>query len=89
MQLDVVAAAPRERRLLIGEAKWGRRPPSQRILTDLIERSQRMPQVAEGWTTQYTLFTREGFSDALKQQADSMDALLISLEQIENVLLEA
>jgi AAA+ ATPase superfamily predicted ATPase len=89
VQLDVVAAVPRERRMLIGEAKWGRRPPSGRILTDLIERSQRMPQVAEGWRTQYALFAREGFSDALKQQANSMDALLISLEQIENVLLEA
>jgi hypothetical protein len=88
VQLDVVAAAPREKRLLIGEAKWGRKPVSRGILTDLIQRSQRMPQVAEGWQTQYALFAREGFTDALHQNAKSLDALLISLAQIESTLFE-
>lgn len=88
VQLDVVAAAPREKRLLIGEAKWGRKKLSRRLLTDLIQRSQRMPQVAGGWRTQYTLFSREGFTDALHRQAKSMDAMLISLDQIESTLLK-
>ncbi|GMQ79363.1 MAG: ATP-binding protein [Anaerolineae bacterium] len=88
VQLDVVAAASREKRLLIGEAKWGRKPLNRRILTDLIQRSQRMPQVAEGWQTQYALFAREGFTDGLQQKAKSLDALLISLDQIESTLLE-
>jgi AAA+ ATPase superfamily predicted ATPase len=87
VQLDMVAAAPREKRLLIGEAKWGRKPLSRRLLLDLIQRSQRMPQVAEDWRTQYALFAREGFTDALHQQAKSMDAMLISLDQIESTLL--
>lgn len=43
VQLDVVAAAPRDRRLLVGETKWGRKPLSRNLLTDLIQRSQRMP----------------------------------------------
>jgi hypothetical protein len=89
VQLDVVAAAPREKRLLIGEAKWSRKPLSRRILTDLMQRSQRMPQVAEGWHVQYALFARDEFTDALHQQANSIDALLISLDQIESTLLEA
>lgn len=89
VQLDVVAAAPREKRLLIGEAKWSRQPLSRGVLTDLVQRSQRMPQVAEGWTVQYALFARTGFSAALQQGAKSMDALLISLRQIESTLLEA
>ncbi len=89
VQLDVVAAAPREKRLIIGEAKWGRKPLNRRILTDLIQRSQRMPQVAEGWRTQYALFVREGFTDALQQYASSMDALLISLDDLEKTLIKA
>lgn len=48
VQLDVVAATPRERKLLIGEAKWGRDAMSRRVPTDLVQHSQHMPQVAEG-----------------------------------------
>jgi len=87
VQLDVVAAAPREKGLLIGEAKWGRQPLSRNLLTDLIQRSQRMPQVAEGWQTHYVLFAREGFTEALQEYADSIDALLVSLDQIESTLM--
>jgi AAA+ ATPase superfamily predicted ATPase len=89
LQLDVVAAAPREKRVLIGEAKWGRKSLSRHVLTDLIQRSQRMPQVAEGWRTQYALFAREGFTDALREYANSVDALLISLDLLESTLLKA
>jgi uncharacterized protein len=89
VQLDVVAAAPRDKRLLIGEAKWGRKPLSRNILTDLIQRSQRMPQVAEGWQTQYVLFAREGFTKALAEYAKSIGALLIALDHIESTLLKA
>ncbi|MFQ5401570.1 MAG: ATP-binding protein [Anaerolineae bacterium] len=86
VQLDVVAAAPREKRLLIGEAKWGRDRLSRRLLPDLVQRSQRMPQVAKGWTTQYVLFAREGFTDALEQAAADMGAMLVSLDQLETTL---
>ena len=86
VQLDVVAAAPREKRLLIGEAKWGRDTLSRRLLPDLVQRSQRMPQVAYGWTTQYALFAREGFTDALEQEAADTGAMLVSLDQLETTL---
>jgi hypothetical protein len=76
VQLDVVAATPRQKRLLIGEAKWGRQTLGRSLLPDLIKRSQRMPQVAAGWQTQYALFTREGFTPALQQEAGATNALL-------------
>lgn len=85
MQLDVVAA-PRQKRLLIGEAKWGRAPLERQLLTDLKQRSQRMPQVTAGWQTQYALFARAGFSDALHQEAQQTGARLISLAQLEQTL---
>jgi hypothetical protein len=72
--------------MLIGEAKWGRKPLSRNLLTDLVQRSQRMPQVQEGWQTQYALFARDGFTDALQAYANSMAALLITLDQIEGTL---
>jgi hypothetical protein len=86
VQLDVVAAAPREKRLLIGECKWGHDALGRQLLPDLIKRSQRMPQVAEGWQTQYALFARTGFTEALQQEARETNALLISLTQIEETL---
>lgn len=88
VQLDVVAAAPREKRLLIGEAKWGRGNLSRRILTDLIDRSHKMPQVAAGWATQYVLFAREGFTPALQQAAEESGARLVSLHDLEEMLID-
>ena len=89
MQLDVVAAAPREKRLLIGEAKWGRGKLARQVLTDLIQRSQQMPQVKAGWATQYALFAREGFTPALQQAARASGAHLVSLDELEQTLVEA
>ena len=89
VQLDVVAASRRDKRLFIGEAKWGDKPVPREVLTDLMERSQRMPQVAEGWRTQYALFARAGFADATRAAAKEMRVRLVSLEEIERTLTRA
>ncbi|MFO7698332.1 MAG: ATP-binding protein [Anaerolineae bacterium] len=89
VQLDVVAANKHERRLFIGEAKWGTGSISRTVLTDLVRRSQRMPQVAEGWAVDYALFAREGFSDATREAAREMGARLISLSEMEQTMVEA
>lgn len=89
VQLDVVAANKHEKRLFIGEAKWGTGLVSRKVLTDLVQRSQRMPQVAEGWTVDYALFAREGFSDATREAASEMGARLISLSEMEQTMVEA
>ena len=86
VQLDVVAAAPREKRLLIGEAKWGRGEVSRNILTDLVERSRRMPQVAAGWQVDYVLFSRDGFTQATQAEAKKIEAALIDLNDLESTL---
>ena len=83
VQLDVVAGNQREKKLLIGEAKWGKDNISRVILTDLIRRSQRMPQVAEGWQVQYALFSREGFTEATTELAKELHVLLINLKDME------
>jgi uncharacterized protein len=83
VQLDVVAGNQRLKKLLIGEAKWGKDSVSRAILTDLIRRSQRMPQVAEGWQVQYALFSREGFTAAAAQLARELNVRLVTLDEME------
>ncbi len=89
VQLDVVAANPREKRLLIGEAKWGRGTVSRKVLTDLVERSRRMPQVAEGWSTEYAVFGRANFSAAAREAAEMARARLLTLPDLERTLAKA
>jgi AAA+ ATPase superfamily predicted ATPase len=89
VQLDVVAAAPRTKQLLIGEAKWIRGKLPRRELTSLIERSQKMSQVAAGWKVQYILFAREAFTPALKEAAEVQGARLVSLAELEESLISA
>jgi hypothetical protein len=83
VQLDVVAASRREKRLLIGEAKWGQGRVSRKILTDLVARSQRMPQVSAGWSVEYALFAREGYTPAAQEAAGELGAHLMTLEEME------
>jgi hypothetical protein len=83
VQLDIVAANKRHKRLLIGEAKWGKEQVSRAVLTSLIDRSRRMPQVTEGWLVQYALFSREGFTDATLEAAEKQGVRLITLAEME------
>lgn len=83
VQLDVVAANRRLKKLLIGEAKWGKDSVSRSILADLIQRSQRMPQVAEGWQVEYALFSREGFTEAAYDMAQESRVRLVTLSEME------
>ena len=60
------------------------------MLTDLVARSQRMPQAVEpGWRVQYGLFAREGFTDATVRAAKEMGARLVGLSELEDRLAEA
>lgn len=89
VQLDVVAASPREKRLFIGECKWGTGSIARNVLTDLIARSQRMPQVGQPeWKTQYGLFARDHFTVATIAQARENHARLVTLSQIESDLVD-
>lgn len=47
-----------------------------------------MAQVSEGWQTDYVIFGREGFSESLQTLATAYPARLVSLEALEDTLLE-
>ncbi len=83
VQLDIVAGNQRLKKLLVGEAKWAKGSVSRAILTDLIRRSKRMPQVEEGWQVEYILFAREGFTDAAVEMAKEQGVRLITLQEME------
>jgi AAA+ ATPase superfamily predicted ATPase len=89
VQLDVVAANRAEKRLLIGEAKWVDHLVGRGLLTDLLARSRRMPQVAQGWKVEYILFSRLGFSEAAKAEAKELGARLLPLAEMEKTLAAA
>jgi len=89
VQLDVVAVNRSEKRLLIGEAKWGRGAVKRKVLTDLVERSQKIPRVAQGWQVQYVLLAREGFTEATRAAADEVGAFLVTLPEMEETLVAA
>ena len=89
VQLDIVAASRHDKRLLIGEAKWGDKPVAREVLTDLIERSQRMPQVAQGWQTQYALFARAGFTEPTQALARELKSRLVDLDDLERALISS
>lgn len=54
--------------------------------TDLMQRSQRMPQVAQGWSTQYALFARAGFTEATQELARELKVRLVDLDDLEHGL---
>jgi hypothetical protein len=56
------------------------------VLTDLITRSQKMPQVAVGWRTDYVLFARDGFTAATQSAAKELGVRLVTLSEIEDDL---
>ena len=69
-ELDVLAISPLERTALVGECKWSINPVGINILEDLKHRAARMAQENGIEHIYYALFSRRGFTEALKEQAD-------------------
>lgn len=87
--LDVAAASVSKKRLFIGECKWGAGDVPRSVLTDLIERSSKMPQLADaasGWRADYALFARTGFTAATQSSARELGVRLVTLDEIEDAL---
>ena len=81
----MVANRP-ERRLLIGDAKWVRNKLERSVLSDLVERSQKIPQVSACWDVQYVLFSRDGFTEPTKTVASEIGAILVDARRLEETL---
>ena len=89
IQLDIAAASRRDKRLFIGEARWGDKPVAREVVASLLERSRHVPQVAECWPVQYGVFARAGFTEAARAAAQAQQVRLVALEEIEQTLASA
>lgn len=84
-QVDVVAVNWREKKLLLGECKWGEHAVGQAVIRELVEKA---PLVSPGpeWQVYYAFFTRAGFTDAARAEAQRHQAWLVDLAQLEAAL---
>ncbi|MEZ4730134.1 MAG: ATP-binding protein [Caldilineaceae bacterium] len=88
-EIDVVAINWRERKILLGECKWGMNQVGVEVIRSLIE--DRAPRVlarlgANAWQTTYAFFARTGFTTAAQERATAEGALLMNLQAIDTDL---
>lgn len=81
-QIDVCAVNWREQKLLLGECKWGAGNVGRKVIRDLFQKSTRVIP-GNDWDVYYVFFAREGFTDAAQKEAAKVDAMLITLEQLD------
>ena len=79
-QVDVVALNTSERAVLMGEARYTSRPVGSDVLAGLGDKAARL--TPPGWRAHLALFSRSGFTEDLKTQADRQGAFLVDLEQL-------
>ncbi len=85
-EIDIVAIHWAERKILLGECKWGAHDVGVDVLRSLIEeRSARLLARLEGgnWETQFIFFARSGFTDAAQRLAETAGTRLLTLNQID------
>jgi AAA+ ATPase superfamily predicted ATPase len=84
-QVDVVAVNWHDKAILLGECKWGVDAVRRPVIRELIAKA---PKVIPGedWQVHYAYFARAGFTDAARQEAQTVDALLVDLETLEKDL---
>lgn len=72
-ELDLVAFDGDRASVLCGEAKWSRRPVGTNILRELEEASDLVDLPSTVVQRQFALFSRSGFTEALKRDAAARD----------------
>ena len=80
--MGVLAINQTEKKALVGECKWSVNPVGTNILEDLKRRTDTMTQESGIEHIQYTLFSRRGFTDALKEQAVHEKIGLFTVEDL-------
>lgn len=102
VQVDVVAIAWREKRVLLGECKWGMEDIGRSAVRELVE--EKTPRVlaalsdggygkpsysGEGWAVHYAFFARTGFTEAARAEAAQHQAILTDLATLDRDLRQA
>ena len=88
VQVDVVAVNWREKAILLGECKWGTGKVRRDVIRELIGTKtpkvlKDLPEGGEGWSVHYAFFTRAGFTDAARAEAEAVRAQLVDLSRLD------
>jgi hypothetical protein len=91
VQVDVTAVNWRERAILLGECKWGREAIGRSVVRELVDQKtskvlRALPDGGAGWTVHYAFFARAGFTQAARQEAYELQALLVELATLDRGL---
>ncbi len=81
-ELDVLAISSSERSALVGECKWSVNPVGMNILEDLKDRAAKMARESGIEHIHYALFSRRGFTKALKDHAAKNDIGLFRVDDL-------
>jgi hypothetical protein len=84
-QVDVVAVNWHDKAILLGECKWGVDAVGRTVIRELVDKTPKVVP-GEGWQVTYVYFARAGFTDAARQESQTVSAMLIDLETLDNDL---
>lgn len=85
VQVDVVAINWQERAILLGECKWGVEAVGRSVIRDLVDKASKAVP-GKGWQVHFACFARAGFTDAAREEAQRIGAMLVDLETLDKDL---
>lgn len=81
-EIDVLAISQTERVALVGECKWSVKPIGINVLDELKQKAKVLFRNSDIQKVQYVLFSRLGFTPALKEQAHTEGIELYTIEDL-------
>ena len=70
---------------MLGECKWGLGEVNRQVIRTLIEKAPLVLPEAD-WQVHFAYFARAGFTDAAREEASGVNAILITLPQLDSDL---
>jgi AAA+ ATPase superfamily predicted ATPase len=84
-QVDVVAINWHDKAILLGGCKWGVKAVGRSVIRELVDKTHNVVP-DEDWQVYYVFFGRAGFTDAAREEAQSVNGLLVDLEALDKDL---
>ncbi len=85
-EINIVALNERKNRILFGECKWSKNKVTFSLLNELKEKAEKVRWKNDERKEKYALFSKNGFSDELKEYSiESDDLKLYSLDEMKSL----
>jgi len=81
-EIDVATVSDTERSIILGECKWSSRPVGVNIWRDLQAKAQNLLAGGRFDNIHFVLFSKKGFTSAMRVEAKKGDILLIEPEEM-------